>query len=122
MTQATQNRIFNDVRYTPEQLHDNAKVFLQRFVDQIVQTCKIEEYEGEIKWSFIDISPLVTCVQIQFIPTLVEGEEVDVLPIYQMFVSKRYFNNNMVRLRDIETNEIFVMQADARIVMSWLTF
>ena len=103
---------------TVEEIRENAKTFLFEFSQQIGETCRAEEYEGLIKSELIHLSPTTVCVEIQFIPTPVEGEEPDVCPTYRMFVSKRYFSNNMVRLTDIATGKTVPMAADPAWVLA----
>ena len=103
---------------TVEEIRENAKTFLLAFAWAIEETCRAEEYEGLIKWVLIQLSPTTVCIEIQFIPTLVDGEEPDICPMYRMFVSKRYFSNNMVRLTDVATGKTVPMAADPQWVMA----
>jgi hypothetical protein len=118
----TQRRTFNDNPEDKQARYASAKTFLQELLVEIVEVCTKEEYDGKVKGSVIDLAPLVACAELSFVPDPQEGETPEILPTYRMFVSKRYFSNNMVRLMDTQTREMFVMQADPRIILHWLTY
>lgn len=91
--------------------------FLKKLAVDIVQACLDEEMGGNIGWRVKDLSPDLVCVEISY-----SEDDGDSFRAFHMFVSKRYFSRNMVRLQDMATDQSIVMQADPNLILAWLSF
>lgn len=122
---ATPNRTFRrtfgngngeNVPVDPAQI----RKFLTDLCEQVEKTCQNEEYEGRVEWKIVDVSPTSFHAEIRFIEVL-DGAD-NPLTAYKMVVSKRYYDHNIVRMTNLETQEVFVLQADPRVIVAWLNF
>ena len=91
--------------------------FLKQISNVIQTACTDNLEEGLVSWQVKEISPEFICIELKYI----EEDDTD-FPTFHMFVSKRYFNNNMVRLHNITTDESHVMQADPKLILAWMSF
>jgi hypothetical protein len=96
--------------------------FLTELCERVEKTAKEEEFEGRVEWKIVDTSPTSFHAEIQFIE--LDGASGSETPLdsYRMVIKKRYYDHNIVSLTNTETSEEFIMQADPRLVISWLSF
>ena len=90
--------------------------FLKQLGDQVQSVCDGYLEDGSVSWQPKELSPELVCVEIKY-----EEDGAD-WPVFHMFVSKRDFSRNMVRLHNTVTDESHVMQAEPKLILSWISF
>lgn len=90
--------------------------FLKTFVSRVDEKFEELGLEGKIDWEVKRLDERQTCIQMQYTDSSGPGK------VYNVFVGKRYYNRDMLRIVEVGTESERVMEADPFVFLAFLTF
>ena len=89
-------------------------VFLKDLAEDVKEV--IEGTQSSLSWEVLHIKEGVACISLAF-----THEDSEIQELFTMFLSKKYFGTDMVRV--VNPNNVpRIMQADADLIAAWISF
>lgn len=88
--------------------------FLKEFAVSVCKTAQDIEFDGEVNFEVAKLGDNLQCIRFTC-------KTSEVNSTFNVFVGKRYYGNNMLRVQD-SRKHVVVMQADPHLFLSYISF